>query len=434
MTISLTPEPRLDRDHCRPAETVIDRERRVMPSQLITSDQLNEATPVLYVSSFAPSGVGGSAVIMRDVLGSARPNDIRLFVSSEYYKLATEVDGKPPRWQATTFRLPPLRGSVPGLRTALSLLRGMSIPIIGYRVARLAKNTGVRRILAIQDSGEFLVGSWIAARLTRIPLLVYMTDDWEASSRSAGALPGAIARLFLARIARDAAHVWVISEDMQREWRRRFDKSTEILTHSVDLSLFSKRPAQDSSTLRIVCVGSVYSVNEAPLRNVIRAVAAARAAGVCVSLRLLTRTVITPRTFGFDSLEGVEVGFVEPQELPGVLAEANVSLIALSFDPQLRRVVETAYPTKLAEYLAAGLPVVVHAPSYATAAQVVKGASCGIVVDTEDPSAIENALTVLAHAPDVRREMSQNARELATQNHNLDETRRRFIRRLQDPV
>jgi glycosyltransferase involved in cell wall biosynthesis len=395
----------------------------------------NEFGRVLFVSSFPPSAVGGSAVIMRDLFERfPRPN-LRLFVSSQYYKLAlSQGGGEPPPWSTEVFSLPALRRRPPGAKTLLSIFRACAIPVLAWRVSRSARRWQADHVLAVQDSGEFLVGAWLASAITRTPLVVYMTDDWEASSRTVGRVPALIARLFLPAIAKRAASVWLISEDMQQEWLERFGVRGELLTHSVDLSLFGDRRPPTRASLRIACVGSVYSVNAKPLSTVMHAIQQARAAGHDIDLRLCTPTPVDRHWFGLENWDGITVDQVSAVDLPAALASADAGLVALAFDPHLRRVVETAYPTKLAEYLAAGLPVIVHGPASTTAAEVVRSAGCGVVLGAEDSDGLATALVAFANASEERAVMSKKARELAESRHDLFATRERFLECLRAPV
>ncbi len=83
------------------------------------------------------------------------------------------------------------------------------------------------------------------------------------------------------------------------------------------------------------------------------------------------------------------LGSLARPDVAALLARARVGLVALHATPQY----VDAYPTKLFEYMAAGLPVV--ATDVPLWRSVVDGAGCGLLVDPLDPAAIAAACTRL---------------------------------------
>ncbi|HEX8298479.1 MAG TPA: glycosyltransferase family 4 protein [Rubricoccaceae bacterium] len=90
-----------------------------------------------------------------------------------------------------------------------------------------------------------------------------------------------------------------------------------------------------------------------------------------------------------------------------LLARARVGLVALHATPQYR----DAYPTKLFEYMAAGLPVV--ATDVPLWRSVVEGAGCGLLVNPLDPTAIAGACTRLLTDDVLAARMGAAGREAA---------------------
>jgi glycosyltransferase involved in cell wall biosynthesis len=81
-------------------------------------------------------------------------------------------------------------------------------------------------------------------------------------------------------------------------------------------------------------------------------------------------------------------------------------------------VVETSFPSKIAEYLAAGLPILVHAPSYSTVARYCREHSCGLVVDEANEDSLRDALMRLATDPVLTQTLSANALDIARERHD----------------
>ena len=106
--------------------------------------------------------------------------------------------------------------------------------------------------------------------------------------------------------------------------------------------------------------------------------------------------------------------YVPFSEMPAILAECNAGIIAYNRTWGVR-----SLPNRLFEYMAAGLPVI--APDYAIEiSKIIKKEKCGILVDTEDPAAISNAIRYLwSHEKDAE-EMGIRGYEAFLKKYNWD--------------
>jgi glycosyltransferase involved in cell wall biosynthesis len=103
-------------------------------------------------------------------------------------------------------------------------------------------------------------------------------------------------------------------------------------------------------------------------------------------------------------------GAVEHRHMPACLAAADIGVAP--FDVGAHAPLQLAFywsPLKIFEYMAAGLPVV--APSIDRLHRIVRPGHEGLLYDTEAPGALAEALTTLADAPDLRRQLGHAARE-----------------------
>jgi glycosyltransferase involved in cell wall biosynthesis len=76
---------------------------------------------------------------------------------------------------------------------------------------------------------------------------------------------------------------------------------------------------------------------------------------------------------------------------------------------------DEAMPTKLFEYLGAGLPVIIS--DTMRCSRIVKDYECGIVVDPSDPGGIARAMAYLIDNPLVAQEMGERGRRLVTDRY-----------------
>jgi len=114
-------------------------------------------------------------------------------------------------------------------------------------------------------------------------------------------------------------------------------------------------------------------------------------------------------------------GVVPYEAIPGILAQADVGLVCLLRTPNH----VDSEPTKMFEYMAAGLPVI--ASNFPGWRDIVEGSGCGLCVDPTDPEAIAAALTYLAEHPEQRAAMGANGRLAVFERYNWEAEGRRLL-------
>ena len=126
-------------------------------------------------------------------------------------------------------------------------------------------------------------------------------------------------------------------------------------------------------------------------------------------------------------LEGVRFhGLLPPRQGFAVVARCHVGLAVLRMTPNA----VGSYPTKMFEYMAMGLPVVVSdVPLYR---EVIESADCGFCVDPESPQAMADAIGWLVSNPDQAAQMGQRGRQAVFDRYSWEPESRKLFRFYQD--
>src|SRR5262249_10810604 len=104
---------------------------------------------------------------------------------------------------------------------------------------------------------------------------------------------------------------------------------------------------------------------------------------------------------------------VTPAEAFEVQRNADILLIPFSFHTDASGIVRTASTAKLADYLAAGRPILALLPKDSFLGWYLASHECGVVVPNDDPRSIAAAITEIAMNPWLRERLSKNAMALA---------------------
>jgi glycosyltransferase involved in cell wall biosynthesis len=105
-------------------------------------------------------------------------------------------------------------------------------------------------------------------------------------------------------------------------------------------------------------------------------------------------------------------GYVDRQTVAALLGRLRAGLVVL----QPTKSYIDAYPVKLFEYMAAGLPVI--ASDFPLWRSIVDGAQCGLLVDPMKPGEIANAMQWILENPDASDEMGLRGQRAVITHYN----------------
>jgi glycosyltransferase involved in cell wall biosynthesis len=107
-------------------------------------------------------------------------------------------------------------------------------------------------------------------------------------------------------------------------------------------------------------------------------------------------------------------GEIGRADLASLLSRVQVGLVVLHPHPAYL----TSHPTKLFEYMAAGIPVI--ASDFPLWRSIVENAGCGVLVDPFDPAAIASAIEYLITNPDEAMAMGMRGRKAVERHWNWE--------------
>jgi len=116
------------------------------------------------------------------------------------------------------------------------------------------------------------------------------------------------------------------------------------------------------------------------------------------------------------------LGWMQPEDVYAHLAKADIGLVCLHPVPRFM----VAWPVKLFEYMAAGLPVV--ASNFPLWKEIVEGNRCGITVNPLDPKEIAQAIEYLLTHPEEARQMGENGRRAVEEKYNWDREGQKLLK------
>ena len=190
------------------------------------------------------------------------------------------------------------------------------------------------------------------------------------------------------------------------------------------------RPPQ-SDELSILYAGSITGAVEDSLRAVASLITSGKLREYGVQkVKLRLYTVLREeqkRAWGWDHPDIVIHPWIGQSELPQVLRNADILFLPFSFSPEERHTVETAFPSKTADYLASGTPILVFGPNYSSLVAYARREGFGEIVTEADLGSLAGAIRRIAVDPAYRQMLSSRGQAVFSKYHDIGQQRTHFL-------
>lgn len=324
---------------------------------------------------------------------------------------------------------------IPRLGRWLDALLGGTLRFIGnlWRIRRQLKQRQCDVLVVCTGPWYELPLCWLAARLTGIPWIAYVFDwygrRFDLLPGIQGRVIGKLARWLEGPLLRRADQVVVPNETLQREYRQRYGIEAVVIANphgGEDLAKVATEPwPQQPGDVRVRLTGAIYEAHFDAVRNVVEA--AAQIEQPQVTLEAFTEV----SEAWLRERAGITGRCIIRQRVPldevfSVLETSDVLLLPLAFDSPFPDIVRTSAPAKFGDYLAAGRPILVHAPADSFVSEYCRKYQCAMVVDQNDPAAVLDALRTLIADHELRATLQRNALARAAADFSVAVSRRRL--------
>jgi glycosyltransferase involved in cell wall biosynthesis len=255
---------------------------------------------------------------------------------------------------------------------------------------------------------------WLAAaemaRKRQVPLHLIVHDDWPRVADVAPQFRNWLDDRF-GHVYRQAKSRLCVSPAMNRFYEQRYGAPAAVIypSRATDCTDFAEPPARLTDRdhqFTIVFAGTINS------HGYVRALTALQKALEPVDGRLLIFGPLTrdaAQQVGLDHRHTEIRGLLSSTELLTRLREeADALFVPMSFDASDRANMEMAFPSKLADYTATGVPLVIYGPSYCSAVAWARE-NPGVAEVVEAETDLPNAIAKLAHNPDHRIALGKRA-------------------------
>ena len=257
-----------------------------------------------------------------------------------------------------------------------------------------------------------------------IPLVLHVMDDFPEAHYCKGMAAKFLRRRYLnefAELVRSADITIAICQEMAEEYKERYQREIIWLPMPVEMDAYqdtarTRWTAGEPFLLRYG--GRVGWAIQESLADVARAVHAARQAGANLAFDLVTFQMeqVPDACFAASGVSVQRPGSLA--DLPRMQAEADVLVICYDFDQESFRRARYSMPSKLADCMASGTPILVYGPAGLPVVEYARREGWGMVVDRRDPVALGLAVRELMDSTVLREKLGTTAQRLAAERHD----------------
>lgn len=260
-------------------------------------------------------------------------------------------------------------------------------------------------------------------RALKLPLVLHFMDDFPESLYREGWVSKFVRERYLAEFAGlvgSAAVRIAICEEMAQAYEKRYRRPVLWLPMPVELEAYQTAARTQwaaARPFRLRYGGRVgWAIREC-LADLAAAVQTVRREGADVAFDIVTfqRDEVPAAC---RAAAGVSVHLPGPlADLPRSQAEADLLVICYDFDPVSFRQARYSMPSKLADCMASGTPILVYGPAGLPVVEYARREGWGEVVDRRDPAVLRAAVRELMTSASLREHRGRIARRLALERH-----------------
>jgi glycosyltransferase involved in cell wall biosynthesis len=278
------------------------------------------------------------------------------------------------------------------------------------RAARLAARAATLRpeaLLTVTDGYSWMAAAEVAKRLS-VPLHLICHDEWARAGIASRWKDRVFGRLY-----RAAASRLCVSPSMAREYQRRYQAKGTVLypsraQNAPSFPISSNRVRIESHPFTCAFAGTI---NTSGVVDALKALASSLETLGGHLLIFGPLDASQARSAGLE-LPNIELGGLLPsEELMKVLRErADCLFVPMSFTLEDRLRIQVGFPSKLTDYTALRMPILLYGPPECSAAVWGRdNPGTLLAVHTEDRMVLSSALARLARDANLRISLSKTA-------------------------
>jgi glycosyltransferase involved in cell wall biosynthesis len=260
-------------------------------------------------------------------------------------------------------------------------------------------------------------------------------DDWVASVLSYSHVLKHFCIPIFQSVARRASHIYVVTPYMGEMLAKKYGVTSKVQMPAIETVANTEdspnRATKNDDCLRIIYAGTMTGATDDSFNLLLELVKGEKLLSYGIkSWELLLFVMATPdqvKAAGWEHERIKFQGWVSQEELKSSLTTADILFLPFSFREDERYATSQAFPSKTADYLRAGRPILIFAPPYSSLVRYAQQFGFAEIVDKPDEDKLAQSIARIWNAAEYREELGINCRAALTANHDINRQRAEFI-------
>ncbi|MFA5722538.1 MAG: hypothetical protein WC940_03180 [Candidatus Paceibacterota bacterium] len=312
------------------------------------------------------------------------------------------------------------RSWVLGLFSGLFIIISQIIAIVraGKKIIRKEK---IEVMIGFSDYGPAMISTYLLHKITKTPYHIYLFDIYKDNFYPI--FPANfLSKIFELKILNNAKKIIVTNEGTLNLYKREYGEEIEnkiIIIHNSTFAepyLSLHTDYSPISPYTIVFTGNIYWAQAKSLKNLIQAIEEINDLDVCLKIYCPN-----PKDYlnkiGIRESNKVKILIAQPEKMPKIQTQADILFLPLSWHNKGQKIIDTATPGKLADYLISNKPILIHAPSSTFIVKYAKENNFAAIVDEENIEKLKVIIKRILTDYNFSKEIIENAKKTFFKNH-----------------
>ncbi|MGA2913317.1 MAG: glycosyltransferase [Methanoregula sp.] len=391
------------------------------------------------VSRVLPPSHSGQAIALYNLLKEIDGKKYCLISSYDYNNTDNAYDSCTNRLNSNYYHIP--RVPIPRLSKILyyagrkdhKTIINLFLKYRAFQIEGLLKKECCTIVIGCTVSIYDIYATYLASKKMGIPFFLYAFDDYF--HQWLDPVLHKFAEEYGPSMLDGAKGIFVPNEFLKDYYYKHYQKQAIVIHNPVDLSAYentcSSNPLKDEIGIKILYTGDIYEAHYDAFIDIIKAIKLINNPNI----KLHIYTARSPTLLISKGIVGPVIyhNEVPLTKVPCIHKSADILYLPLAFSSEFApEIVKTSSPGKMGEYLAAGKPILVHAPADSFISWYHKEKRCGLVIDTQDTETLAKGITRIITDNTFRTELCENARKQALSDFSIEHAKTLFLNSLSE--
>ena len=286
------------------------------------------------------------------------------------------------------------------------------------------KKEKIEIMIGFSDYGPAMISTYFLHKITKKLYYIFLFDIYKNNFYPV--FPAVfLAKIFESKILKNAKKIMVTNEGTlnyyAKEYGEEMRKKIVVIHNSTFPEPYLKLHTDynPKPPYTILYTGRIYWPQIRSLKNLIKAIQQIN--DIDINLKIYCPN---PKDYlkriGIIESEKVKISIAPPQKMPDIQTKADILFLPLSWHTKSQRIIDTATPGKLADYLITNRPILIHAPSSSFLTQYTKKNNFALIVDEENIEKLKIAIKTLIFDKTFIKRIIENAKFTFFKNHDVN--------------